>query len=65
VNILAKIWPKPLWVNILVTIVHGSLGKVAGHSPRRKMSFDDMIVATNSNKLVIMRMPTGFNLKPG
>ncbi len=60
---LAMICHRPLWINRLVTIVHGRWRKLAGCNPRRKISSGAIAVAINNKKFNAIRTHIGVSLK--
>ena len=60
---LVMICHRPLWVNRLVTMVHGRWRKVAGCNPRRKISSGAIAVAINNKKFSAIRTYIGVSLK--
>ena len=60
---LAMICHKPLWINRLVTMVHGRWRKLAGCNPRRKISPGAIAVAINNKKFNAIRTHIGLSLK--
>ena len=61
---LAMICHRPLWINRLVTMVHGRWRKLAGCNPRRKISSGAIAVAINNKKFNAIRTHIGVSLKP-
>lgn len=64
VIMLKRIWKILACIKRLVTIVHGSVVKFAGSSPRRASMVEFRLVATNSIMLTPMRNNTAFRVKP-
>jgi len=60
---LAMICHRPLWINRLVTMVHGRWRKLAGCNPRRKISSGAIVVAINNKKFNAIRTHIGVSLK--
>ena len=60
---LAMICHRPLWINRLVTMVHGRWRKLAGCNPRRKVSSGAITVAINNKKFNAIRTHMGVSLK--
>ncbi len=60
---LAMMCHRPLWINRLVTIVHGRWRKLAGCNPRRKISSGAIVVAINNKKFNAIRTHIGVSLK--
>ncbi len=54
---------RPLWINRLVTMVHGRWRKLAGCNPRRKISSGAIVVAINNKKFNAIRTHIGVSLK--
>jgi len=61
---LAVMCHRPLWINRLVTMVHGRWRKLAGCNPRRKISSGAIAVAINNKKFNAIRTHMGVSLKP-
>ena len=61
---LAVMCHRPLWINRLVTMVHGRWGKLAGCNPRGKISSGAIAVAINNKKFNAIRTHMGVSLKP-
>ncbi len=60
---LVPICHRPLWINRLVTMVHGRWRKLAGCNPRRKVSSGAITVAINNKKFSAIRAHIGVSLK--
>ncbi len=60
---LVMICHMPLWINRLVSMVHGRWRKAAGCNPRRKISSGAIAVAINNKKFNAMRTHIGVSLK--
>ncbi|MBA7468735.1 hypothetical protein ES707_03988 [subsurface metagenome] len=60
---LAMICHRPLWINRLVTMVHGRWRKLAGCNPRRRISSGAIVVAINNKKFNAIRTHMGVSLK--
>jgi len=60
---LAMICHRPLWINRLVTMVHGRWRKLAGCNPRSKISSGAIAVAINNKKFNAIRIHIGVSLK--
>ena len=60
---LAMICHRPLWINRLVTMVHGRWRKLAGCNPRRSISSGAIAVAINNKKFNAIRTHIGVSLK--
>ena len=60
---LLMICHRPLWINRLVTMVHGRWRKLAGCNPRRKISSGAIAVAINNKKFNAIRTHIGVSLK--
>ena len=60
---LVMICHKPLWINRLVTMVHGRWRKLAGCNPRRRISSGAIAVAINNKKFNTIRTHIGVSLK--
>ncbi len=61
---LAMTCHRPLWINRLVTMVHGRWRKLAGCNPRKKISSGAIAVAINNKKFNAIRTHIGVSLKP-
>ena len=61
---LAVMCHRPLWINRLVTMVHGRWRKLAGCNPRRKISSGVIAAAINDKKFNAIRTHMGVSLKP-
>ena len=61
---LAMICHRPLWINRLVTMVHGRWRKLAGCNPRKKISSGAIAVAISNKKFNAIRIHIGISLKP-
>ena len=61
---LAMICHRPLWINRLVTMVHGRWRKLAGCNPRKEISSGAIAVAINNKKFNTIRTHIGVSLKP-
>ncbi len=54
---------RTLWINRLVTMVHGRRRKLAGCNPRRRISSGAIAVAINNKKFNAIRIHIGVSLK--
>ena len=61
---LVMICHRPLWINRLVTMVHGRWRKLAGCNPRRGISSGAIVVAISNKKFKAIRARIGVSLKP-
>jgi hypothetical protein len=55
---------RPLWINRLVTIVHGRWRKLAGCNPKKGISSGAIAVAINNKRFSAIRIHSGVSLKP-
>ena len=61
---LAMTCHRPLWINRLVTIVHGLWRKLSGCNPRKEISSGAIAVAINNKKFNAIRTHIVVSLKP-
>ncbi len=61
---LAMMCHRLLWINRLVTKVHGRWRKLAGCNPRKKISSGAIAVAISNKKFNAIRIHIGVSLKP-
>ncbi len=60
---LVMICHRPLWINRLVSMVHGRWRKTAGCNPRRKINSGAIAVAISNKKFNAIRTHIGVSLK--
>ncbi len=54
---------RPLWINRLVTMVHGRWRKLVGCNPRRRISSGTIIVIIDNKAFNVIRIHIGVSLK--